>query len=155
MSHSYYLTRKYGPISIGRSPCNNNRTIFGYGIGRTITIVYSCDSLDNNDVVLDEEKQQTVETWIRDEWEDKIIVDDATPELEVLKTLDTMKAIDLMIMPSEYSCNLKLSCKYLYDKLNSLVQLISRGRCWIVEIEILEQRESFGFKIDRYFSQHK
>ncbi len=154
MSHPYYLPKKYGPISIGHSPGKND-TIFGYGIGRTITVVYSCDSLDPGGNVIDIEKQQTVETWIIDEWEDKIIVDDMTSELDSLKTLNELGVIELVIMSSEYGCNLKSSCKYLYDKLNSLVQLISRGRCWIVEVEILEQRESYGFKVDRYFGAHK
>jgi len=155
MSHPYYLPKKYGPISIGLSPGKHSDTIFGYGIGRTITVVYSCDSLGTDGSVLDEEKQQTIKTWIVDEWEDKIVVDDMTSELDSLKTLNELGVIELMIMPSEYNCNLKSSCKYLYDKLNTLVQLISRGRCWIVEVEILEQRESFGFKTERYFSAHK
>ncbi len=155
MSHPYYLLKKYGPVSIGLSPGKQSDHIFGYGIGRTITVVYSCDDLGTDNSVLDVEKQQTIETWLIDEWKDKIIVDDMTPELNSLKTLNELGVVELMIMPPEYSCNLKSSCKYLYDKLNSLVQLISRGRVWIVEVEILEQRESYGFKTDRYFSAHK
>ncbi len=154
MSHPYYLPKKYGPISIGLTTSKND-TIFGYGIGRTITVVYSCDELGTDGNVLDVEKQQIVETWIVDEWEDKIIVDDMTSELDSLKTLNELGVIELMIMPSEYNCNLKASCKYLYNKLNQLVQLTTRGRVWIVEVEILEQRESYGFKTERYFGGHK
>ncbi len=155
MPHSYYLSRKYGPISIGLSSSKADTNIFGYGIGRTITVTYSCNILDADGSVIDEKKQQIIETWIIDEWEDKILVDDMHPKIDMLKTLNELGAIALVIMPSTHTCNLKLSCKYLYDKLNMLIQLISEGRCCIVGVEISEQAKSFDIKTERYFTVHK
>jgi len=151
MAQSYYLPVKYGPISVGQEVGAS----YQFGFGRTITVMYSCDQLDHNDVVLSEEKILVVDDWIRTQWEDKILLDEHTPNLDMFKTLNEVDGIDIEIMPDQYDCGLKSSCQYLYDKLNQLVQLGSRGRVWIVEVEILEQRESFGFKTERYFSAHK
>jgi len=147
---NYYQPMKYGPISVGQT----NGDTYQFGVGRTVTVVYSCNELGNDAVVL-KETSDCVEDWIKTEWEDKVLLDRHTPNLDVFKTLQELEGININIMPDQYDCGLKSSSKYLYDKLNELVQLTTQGRVWIVEIEILEQRESYGFKTERYFGAHK
>lgn len=153
MSHPYYLPIKYGPVSVGKPLTNKMGYNFGYG--RTITVMYSCDQLDHSGTVLSEEKILVVKDWILEEWEDKVILDSNHSYLSMFETLQELGGVDIAIIPDQYNSDLKSCCKYLYDKLNQLVQLGSRGRVWIVEIEIIEHRESFGFKTERYFSAHK
>ena len=152
MPQSYYLPVKYGPISIGQEVEAFREICYQFGYGRTITVMYACDELDHNGVVLSEEKILVVKDWIIDEWEDRVILDQHSPKLDMFKTLNEVDGVNIAIMPDQYDCGLKSSCHYLYDKLNQLVQLASFGRVWIVEVEILEQRESYGFKTERYFS---
>ncbi len=149
---NYYHPVKYGPISVGYPTSTD--ILFTYGYGRTLTVVYSCDELKNDEVV-PKETSDCVQDWIVTEWEDKIILDRHSPNIDTFNTLHEMGAVKVATMVGQYDSSLKSACQYMYDKLNQLVQLTTRGRVWIVEVEILEQRESYGFKTERYFSAHK
>ena len=137
----YRSTKMFGPISTGhRQWRDDGHCQFIHGYGRKVKVVFGAKHLDDKMWVVDFGGLRDLKAWLEGEWDHRTLIASNDPKIEKLKELHDEKLINLNIMDVElgYGPGIEASCKYVFDKFDSIICSQSDNRCWVESVEIWE-----------------
>ena len=136
----YYSTKRYGhevglsavfrQPNAGHSHC---QLLHGYSLSFTFT--FGCNSLDDNNWVVDFGGLKELKFWLQDNFDHKVVVDDADPKIDNLYMLEQQGLAELTVMDG---VGAEKFAQHAYNFADNLVGKISGGRCWCVKVEVAE-----------------
>ncbi len=142
---AYFSTKRFGPISTGhRQWRDDGHCAFMHGYGREVKIIFGCNELDDKGWVVDFGGLKDFKSWLEGEWDHRLLISSQDPELGKMIELDNQGLIDLNVMEASYGYGpgIEQSCKYVFDHLDSVIQEMYNGRCWVESVEIWEHRNN-------------
>ena len=83
-----------------------------------------------------------VKSWIESEWDHRTLIAADDPVISELKALEEVGGINLNILPEGYLPGIEESCRYLYDKLNPMIQRKTNNRVEITRVECWETEKN-------------
>ena len=83
-----------------------------------------------------------VKSWIESEWDHRTLIAADDPVIPELKALEKVGGINLNILPKGYLPGIEESCRYLYDRLNPVIQRKTNNRVEITRVEIWETEKN-------------
>ena len=119
-------TKRFGPITTGhRQWRDKGHCSYVHGYGRYVRLTFEATELDERGWVMD--------------FGDLAANDPVIPELKILEEVG---GINLNILPEGYLPGIEESCRYLYDKLNPVIQRKTNNRVEITRVEIWETEKN-------------
>ena len=105
-------------------------------------MTFEATELDERGWVMDFGDLRGVKNWIEDEWDHRTLIAADDPVIPELKILEEVGGINLNILPEGYLPGIEESCRYLYDKLNPIIQRKTNNRVEITRVEIWETEKN-------------
>ena len=139
----FFSTKRFGPISTGhRQWRHDGHCSYAHGYGRIVKIIFGSASLDDRGWAVDFGDLRAVREWLESEWDHRILLANDDPLLDEFKTLHELGGVNINIMPEGYGPGIELSCMYVFDYVNKLIEERSQGRCWVQMVEIWEHENN-------------
>ena len=141
----YKSSKRFGPITTGhRQWRDKGHCSYVHGYGRYVRLTFEATELDERGWVMDFGGLKDVKSWIESEWDHRTLIAADDPAIPELKTLEEVGGINLNILPEGYLPGIEESCRYLYDKLNPVIQRKTNNRVEITRVEIWETEKNQG-----------
>jgi 6-pyruvoyltetrahydropterin/6-carboxytetrahydropterin synthase len=138
-------SKRFGPITTGhRQWRDKGHCSYVHGYGRYVRLTFEATELDECGWVMDFGDLRGVKNWIEDEWDHRTLIASDDPVIPELKALEKVGGINLNILPEGYLPGIEESCRYLYDKLNPIIQRKTNNRVEITRVEIWETEKNQG-----------
>ena len=139
----YKSSKRFGPITTGhRQWRDKGHCSYVHGYGRYVRLTFEATELDERGWVMDFGDLKDVKSWIESEWDHRTLIAADDPVIPELKTLEEVGGINLNILPEGYLPGIEESCRYLYDKLNPVIQRKTNNRVEITRVEIWETEKN-------------
>ena len=139
----YKSSKRFGPITTGhRQWRDKGHCSYVHGYGRYVRLTFEAIELDERGWVMDFGGLKDVKSWIESEWDHRTLIAADDPVIPELKTLEEVGGINLNILPEGYLPGIEESCRYLYDKLNPVIQRKTNNRVEITRVEIWEHENN-------------
>ena len=139
----YKSSKRFGPITTGhRQWRDKGHCSYVHGYGRYVRLTFEATELDERGWVMDFGDLRDVKSWIESEWDHRTLIAADDPAIPELKTLEEVGGINLNILPEGYLPGIEESCRYLYDKLNPVIQRKTNNRVVITRVEIWETEKN-------------
>ena len=139
----YKSSKRFGPITTGhRQWRDKGHCSYVHGYGRYVRLTFEATELDERGWVMDFGDLKDVKSWIESEWDHRTLIAADDPTIPELKTLEEVGGINLNILPEGYLPGIEESCRYLYDKLNPVIQRKTNNRVEITRVEIWETEKN-------------
>ena len=139
----YKSSKRFGPITTGhRQWRDKGHCSYVHGYGRYVRLTFEATELDERGWVMDFGDLRGVKKWIVDEWDHRTLIAADDPVIPELKILEEVGGINLNILPEGYLPGIEESCRYLYDKLNPVIQRKTNNRVEITRVEIWETEKN-------------
>ena len=139
----YKSAKRFGPITTGhRQWRDKGHCSYVHGYGRYVRLTFEATELDERGWVMDFGDLKDVKSWIESEWDHRTLIAADDPVIPELKTLEEVGGINLNILPEGYLPGIEESCRYLYDKLNPVIQRKTNNRVEITRVEIWETEKN-------------
>ena len=139
----YKSSKRFGPITTGhRQWRDKGHCSYVHGYGRYVRLTFEATELDERGWVMDFGGLKDVKSWIESEWDHRTLIAADAPTIPELKTLEEVGGINLNILPEGYLPGIEESCRYLYDKLNPVIQRKTNNRVEITRVEIWETEKN-------------
>ena len=139
----YKSSKRFGPITTGhRQWRDKGHCSYVHGYGRYVRLTFEATELDERGWVMDFGDLKDVKSWIESEWDHRTLIAADDPAIPELKTLEEVGGINLNILPEGYLPGIEESCRYLYDKLNPVIQRKTNNRVVITRVEIWETEKN-------------
>ena len=139
----YKSSKRFGPITTGhRQWRDKGHCSYVHGYGRYVRLTFEATELDERGWVMDFGDLRDVKSWIESEWDHRTLIAADDPAIPELKTLEEVGGINLNILPEGYLPGIEESCRYLYDKLNPVIQRKTNNRVEITRVEIWETEKN-------------
>ena len=139
----YKSSKRFGPITTGhRQWRDKGHCSYVHGYGRYVRLTFEATKLDERGWVMDFGDLKDVKSWIESEWDHRTLIAADDPVIPELKTLEEVGGINLNILPEGYLPGIEESCRYLYDKLNPVIQRKTNNRVEITRVEIWETEKN-------------
>ena len=139
----YKSSKRFGPITTGhRQWRDKGHCSYVHGYGRYVRLTFEAIELDERGWVMDFGDLKDVKSWIESEWDHRTLIAADDPAIPELKTLEEVGGINLNILPEGYLPGIEESCRYLYDKLNPVIQRKTNNRVEITRVEIWETEKN-------------
>mgnify|MGYP006237836025 FL=1 len=136
-------TKRFGPITTGhRQWRDKGHCSYVHGYGRYVRLTFEATELDERGWVMDFGDLRDVKSWIESEWDHRTLIAADDPVIPELKILEEVGGIYLNILPEGYLPGIEESCRYLYDKLNPIIQRKTNNRVEITRVEIWETEKN-------------
>jgi len=136
-------SKRFGPITTGhRQWRDKGHCSYVHGYGRYVRLTFEATELDERGWVMDFGDLRGVKNWIEDEWDHRTLIAIDDPVIPELKALEKVGGIHLNILPEGYLPGIEESCRYLYDKLNPIIQRKTNNRVEITRVEIWETEKN-------------
>ena len=136
-------TKRFGPITTGhRQWRDEGHCSYIHGYGRHVRLTFEASTLDKCGWVMDFGDLKDIKNWIEDEWDHRVLIAADDPLIPQLKELEEVGGINLNILPEGYLPGIEESCRYLYDKLNPVIQRKTNNRVVITRVEIWETEKN-------------
>ena len=136
-------SKRFGPITTGhRQWRDKGHCSYVHGYGRYVRLTFEATELDECGWVMDFGDLRGVKNWIEDEWDHRTLIAIDDPVIPELKALEKVGGINLNILPEGYLPGIEESCRYLYDKLNPIIQRKTNNRVEITRVEIWETEKN-------------
>ena len=141
----YKSSKRFGPITTGhRQWRDKGHCSYVHGYGRYVRLTFEATELDERGWVMDFGDLKGVKSWIESEWDHRTLIAADDPVIPELKALEKVGGINLNILPEGYLPGIEESCRYLYDKLNPVIQRKTNNRVEITRVEIWETEKNQG-----------
>ena len=141
----YKSSKRFGPITTGhRQWRDKGHCSYVHGYGRYVRLTFEATKLDERGWVMDFGDLKTVKSWIDSEWDHRTLIAANDPVIPELKILEEVGGINLNILPEGYLPGIEESCRYLYDKLNPVIQRKTNNRVEITRVECWETEKNQG-----------
>ena len=138
-------SKRFGPITTGhRQWRDKGHCSYVHGYGRYVRLTFEATELDERGWVMDFGDLRGVKNWIEDEWDHRTLIASDDPVIPESKALEKVGGINLNILPEGYLPGIEESCRYLYDKLNPIIQRKTNNRVEITRVEIWETEKNQG-----------
>ena len=138
-------SKRFGPITTGhRQWRDKGHCSYVHGYGRYVRLTFEATELDERGWVMDFGDLKGVKSWIESEWDHRTLIAADDPVIPELKALEKVGGINLNILPEGYLPGIEESCRYLYDKLNPVIQRKTNNRVEITRVEIWETEKNQG-----------
>ena len=139
----YKSSKRFGPITTGhRQWRDKGHCSYVHGYGRYVRLTFEATELDERGWVMDFGDLRDVKSWIESEWDHRTLIAADDPVIPELKALEKVGGINLNILPKGYLPGIEESCRYLYDKLNPMIQRKTNNRVEITLVEIWETEKN-------------
>jgi len=139
----YKSSKRFGPITTGhRQWRDKGHCSYVHGYGRYVRLTFEATELDERGWVMDFGDLKGVKSWIESEWDHRTLIAIDDPVIPELKALEKVGGINLNILPEGYLPGIEESCRYLYDKLNPVIQRKTNNRVEITRVEIWETEKN-------------
>ena len=139
----YKSSKRFGPITTGhRQWRDKGHCSYVHGYGRYVRLTFEATELDERGWVMDFGDLKGVKSWIESEWDHRTLIAADDPVIPELKALEKVGGINLNILPEGYLPGIEESCRYLYDKLNPIIQRKTNNRVEITRVEIWETEKN-------------
>ena len=139
----YKSSKRFGPITTGhRQWRDKGHCSYVHGYGRYVRLTFEAIELDERGWVMDFGGLKGVKSWIESEWDHRTLIAADDPVIPELKALEKVGGINLNILPEGYLPGIEESCRYLYDKLNPVIQRKTNNRVEITRVEIWETEKN-------------
>ena len=136
-------SKRFGPITTGhRQWRDKGHCSYVRGYGRYVRLTFEATKLDERGWVMDFGDLKDVKSWIESEWDHRTLIAADDPAIPELKILEEVGGINLNILPEGYLPGIEESCRYLYDKLNPVIQRKTNNRVEITRVEIWETEKN-------------
>ena len=139
----YKSSKRFGPITTGhRQWRDKGHCSYVHGYGRYVRLTFEATKLDERGWVMDFGDLKDIKSWIDSEWDHRTLIAADDPLIPELKALEKVGGINLNILPEGYLPGIEESCRYLYDKLNPVIQRKTNNRVEITRVEIWETEKN-------------
>ena len=139
----YKSSTRFGPITTGhRQWRDKGHCSYVHGYGRYVRLTFEATELDERGWVMDFGDLRDVKSWIESEWDHRTLIAADDPVIPELKALEKVGGINLNILPKGYLPGIEESCRYLYDRLNPVIQRKTNNRVEITRVEIWETEKN-------------
>lgn len=139
----FYSTKRFGPISTGhRQWRHDGHCSYAHGYGRTVKIIFGASYLDERGWVVDFGDLREVKKWLEEEWDHRLLLAEDDPLLSQFIDLHNKGGVEVNVMQAPYGPGIELSCKYVYDYVDSFIREKTNGRCWVQSVEIWEHENN-------------
>lgn len=136
-------SKRFGLITTGhRQWRDKGHCSYVHGYGRYVRLTFEATELDERGWVMDFGDLRGVKNWIEDEWDHRTLIAIDDPVIPELKALEKVGGINLNILPEGYLPGIEESCRYLYDKLNPVIQRKTNNRVEITRVECWETEKN-------------
>lgn len=136
----YYSTKHYGHniglSAVFRQPnADHSHCHLLHGYSLAFTFTFGCDKLDNKNWAVDFGGLKPLKKWLEDNFDHKVVVDSADPELETLKLLESKGLAELTILDG---VGAEKFAEHAFNFADKLVREASGHRCYCVRAECAE-----------------
>ena len=139
----YKSSHRFGPKTTGhRQWRDKGHCSYVHGYGRYVRLTFEATELDERGWVMDFGDLRDVKSWIESEWDHRTLIAADDPVIPELKALEKVGGINLNILPKGYLPGIEESCRYLYDRLNPVIQRKTNNRVEITRVEIWETEKN-------------
>lgn len=142
----FYSTKRFGPISTGhRQWRDNSHCSYAHGYGRTVKIIFGAYELDERGWVVNFSRSgplKGVKEWLEGQWDHRLLLAHDDPRVPDFKEAHEKGMVDVNVLPEEYGPGIELSCKMVYDYVDTQVREHTNGRCWVESVEIWEHENN-------------
>ena len=139
----YKSSKRFGPITTGhRQWRDKGHCSYVHGYGRYVRLTFEATELDERGWVMDFGDLRDVKSWIESEWDHRTLIAADDPVIPELKALEKVGGINLNILPKGYLPGIEEACRYLYDRLNPVIQRKTNNRVEITRVEIWETEKN-------------
>jgi 6-pyruvoyltetrahydropterin/6-carboxytetrahydropterin synthase len=116
-----------------RATHSHCRLIHGYALA--FKLVFATRDLDERNWCFDFGGLKPVKSWLQHMFDHTMIVAADDPEIARFETLARDGLLDLRSMPA-VGC--EATAKFVYDKVNEIIEQASAGRVWVESVEVSE-----------------
>lgn len=140
VNETYYSTKKYdhseGLSAVFRQPnAQHSHCKFLHGYSLSFKFTFACSTLDDKNWAVDFGGLKELKKWLHDNFDHKVILDAADPELEMFDPLVEKGLAEVVVMEG---VGAEKFAQHAFNKANKLVRSVSDGRCYCVEVEVAE-----------------
>lgn len=137
-----YVSTKVIPLGscAFRQPFAQSHCRFIHGYRLQAKFWFTCNTLDNNNWVVDFGGLKQLKTILEETFDHKTVVWAQDPDLDMFKQLNERKMVELVIF--EDGVGIEKFAKFCYDVANDHVEEITNGRCWCSKVEVWEHPDN-------------
>ena len=135
----YYSTKTYGH-NIGLSACfrqpnAHSHCKFLHGYSLQFKFVFSCDSLDERNWVVDFGGLKPLKAWLENTFDHKVVLDKEDPHMDAFVELQSKGLAELTLLNG---VGVEKFAEHAFNFANNLVKEMTNNRCYVVSCECAE-----------------
>ena len=135
----YYSTKTYGH-NIGLSACfrqpnAHSHCKFLHGYSLQFKFVFSCDSLDERNWVVDFGGLKPLKAWLENTFDHKVVLDKEDPQMDAFVELQSKGLAELTLLNG---VGVEKFAEHAFNFANNLVKEMTNNRCYVVSCECAE-----------------
>ena len=135
----YYSTKTYGH-NIGLSACfrqpnAHSHCKFLHGYSLQFKFVFSCDSLDERNWVVDFGGLKPLKAWLENTFDHKVVLDKEDPHMDAFVELQSKGLAELTLLNG---VGVEKFAEHAFNFANNLVKEMTDNRCYVVSCECAE-----------------
>jgi len=112
---------------------------FVHGYSREFYVEFACESMTEEMWVMDFGGLKEVKSWLSDMFDHTFLVAQDDPYLENFRQMDKDGIIQLRVLPN---AGMEGTAKYVYEKMNEIVQKSTKKRVWVTRVEVRENEKN-------------
>ena len=135
----YLSTKTYGH-NIGLSACfrqpnAHSHCKFLHGYSLQFKFVFSCDSLDERNWVVDFGGLKPLKAWLENTFDHKVVLDKEDPHMDAFVELQSKGLAELTLLNG---VGVEKFAEHAFNFANNLVKEMTNNRCYVVSCECAE-----------------
>ena len=135
----YFSTKTYGH-NIGLSACfrqpnAHSHCKFLHGYSLQFKFVFSCDSLDERNWVVDFGGLKPLKAWLENTFDHKVVLDKEDPHMDAFVELQSKGLAELTLLNG---VGVEKFAEHAFNFANNLVKEMTNNRCYVVSCECAE-----------------
>ena len=112
---------------------------FVHGYSREFYVEFACESMTEEMWVMDFGGLKEVKSWLSDMFDHTFLVAQDDPYLDNFRQMDKDGIIQLRVLPN---AGMEGTAKFVYEKMNEIVQKSTNKRVWITRVEVRENEKN-------------
>ena len=123
-----------------RQPYATSHCKFIHGYRLQAKFWFSCNTLDNNNWVVDFGSLKQLKTQLEELFDHKTVIWSKDPDLDMFKLLELRGMIELVTL--EDGVGIECFAKLCYKLADEYVKDLTQGRCWCSKVEVWEHPDN-------------
>ncbi len=117
---------------------------FVHGYSRSFHFEFECSELTKEMWVMDFGGLKEVKAWLEHMFDHTFLVSEDDPHKEAFTELDKQGVIQMRVLPN---AGMEGTAKFVYDKVNEMIQEKTEKRVWITRVEVKENEKNSAIYI--------